>query len=77
MLHIKNLINQHLGAEFSKYLNTDVRPVEGKTLVAMTCKKATEPAFLLMGQKEEFYIRSGPSSIKLTPRQMLNYLRVR
>ncbi|NJN46046.1 MAG: ATP-binding protein [Candidatus Competibacteraceae bacterium] len=77
LLHVKNLINQHLGAEFSKYLHTDVRPVAGKTLVAMTCKKAAEPAFLLMGQNEEFYIRSGPSSIKLTSRQMLNYLRVR
>ncbi|HRY15362.1 MAG: putative DNA binding domain-containing protein [Candidatus Competibacteraceae bacterium] len=74
LLHFKNLINQHVGAEFSKYLHAEIRPVTGKTVVAVVCEKAREPAFLLAGGNEEFHIRSGPSSIKLTPRQMLQYL---
>ena len=78
LLHFKNLINQHIGAEFSKYLHAEIRPVTGKTLVAVVCEKAREPVFLLVGVgHEEFYIRSGPSTIKLTPRQMLQYLNVR
>lgn len=78
LLHFKNLINQHIGAEFSKYLHAETRPVTGKTLVAVVCEKAREPVFLLVGVgHEEFYIRSGPSTIKLTPRQMLQYLSVR
>lgn len=76
LLHFKNLINQHIGAEFSKYLHAEIRPVTGKTLVAVVCEKAREPVFLLTGGNEEFHIRSGPSSIKLTPRQMLQYLSV-
>ncbi len=75
LLHFKNLISQHVGAEFSKYLHAEIRPVAGKTLVAVVCEKAREPAFLIVGGgNEEFHIRSGPSSIKLTPRQMLQYL---
>ena len=76
LLHFKNLINQHIGAEFNKYLHAEIRPVSGKTVVAVVCEKAREPAFLLAGGNEEFHIRSGPSSIKLTPRQMLQYLSV-
>ncbi|HPF60381.1 MAG TPA: putative DNA binding domain-containing protein [Candidatus Competibacteraceae bacterium] len=76
LLHFKNLINRHIGAEFSKYLHAEIRPVTGRTVVAVVCEKAREPAFLLAGGNEEFHIRSGPSSIKLTPRQMLQYLSV-
>ncbi|MCP5159999.1 MAG: putative DNA binding domain-containing protein [Gammaproteobacteria bacterium] len=76
LLHFKNLINQHIGAEFSKYLHAEIRPVVGRTIVAVVCEKAREPAFLLAGGNEEFHIRSGPSSVKLTPRQMLQYLSV-
>jgi hypothetical protein len=74
LLHVKNLINQHIGAEYSKYLQTQIRNVQGKTLVAISCEKAAEPVFLMIGKNEEFHIRSGPSSIKLTPRQMLQHL---
>ena len=77
LLHFKNLMNQHIGAEFSKYLQAEVRPVVGKTIVAVSCEKAREPVFLMIGKNEEFHIRSGPSSMKLTPRQMLQYLNVR
>lgn len=77
LLHFKNLVNQHIGAEFSKYLQAAVRPVAGKSIVTVSCEKAREPVFLMIGKNEEFHIRSGPSSMKLTPRQMLQYLNMR
>ena len=77
LLHFKNLINQHVGAEYSKYLQAEVRAVAGKSIVAVSCEKAREPVFLMIGKNEEFHIRSGPSSMKLTPRQMLQYLNMR
>jgi len=77
LLHFKNLVNQHIGAEFSKYIQAEVRPVNDKTIVAVSCHKAREPVFLMIGKNEEFHIRSGPSSMKLTPRQMLQYLSLR
>ena len=38
------------------------------------CTKATDPVFLKIGKNEEFYIRSGPSSVKLSPSQIVNFV---
>ena len=73
-LHLKNLINQHIGAEFSRYINVIPLEVDGHTVIIIECKASKEPVFLKIGQKEEFYIRSGPSSVRLSPRQTVSYV---
>ena len=74
LLHIKNLINQHIGAEFSSLLRlTLVQPVEHQ-VVMIDCEKSEDPVFLKVGKDEGFYIRSGPSNTRLTPSQMISYL---
>ncbi len=77
LLHFKNLFNQHIGAEFARYIQAELRPVQGKAVLAVSCNRAEDPVFLMVGKNEEFHIRSGPSNMKLTPRQMLHYLRRR
>lgn len=72
--HIKNLINQHIGAEFTHYIQCDVKDVDDKTVVMLSCQKASSPVFFNMGKNEDFYIRSGPSSIKLSMSKMVKYL---
>ena len=74
-LHVKNLINQHIGAEFSRYIDCDLQFVNGKTIVVITCEKATDPVFLKVGKNEDFFIRSGPSSIRLSMSKMVQYLK--
>jgi hypothetical protein len=73
-LHVKNLINQHIGAEFSRYIDYDLQIVDGKTIVVITCEKADDPVFLKVGKNEDFFIRSGPSSIRLSMSQLVKYL---
>jgi len=74
LLHIKNLINQHIGAEFSGFLEITLLEVEDKIVVILEVTRAGQPVFLKIGKNEEFYIRSGPSSTKLSPSQMLSYV---
>jgi len=74
LLHIKNLINQHIGAEFSAFLDVALLEVDDKIVVLIEVTRAGQPVFLNIGKNEEFYIRSGPSSIKLSPSQMLSYV---
>ena len=74
LLHIKNLINQHIGAEFSSFINISLVKAEDKTVVMIECEPARDPVFLKIGKNEEFYIRSGPSSVKLLPSQMISYV---
>lgn len=74
LLHIKNLINQHVGAEFSGFLDIIFQLCEEKGVVMIDIHRAGQPVFLKIGKNEEFYIRSGPSSIKLSPSQMISYV---
>lgn len=74
LLHVKNIIHQHIGAEFTQFI--DVIPVEtdGQYLLMINCRPAKDAVFLRIGKNEEFYIRSGPSSTKLSPSQMINHI---
>lgn len=74
LLHLKNVINQHVGAEFSSFIHITLVEVDGKTAVLIECAQANEPVFLRIGKNEEFYIRSGPSSIRLSPSRMISYV---
>ena len=73
-LHLKNLVNQHIGAEHSPRIRFDLGAIEGRTVVVVQCERSTDPVFLKSSNKEQFFIRSGPSSIELTPREVLDYV---
>ena len=74
LLHIKNLLNQHIGAEFARCLEVTLVEDGDNQAVLIECRPATEPVFLKIGKNEEFYIRSGPSSIRLSPSRMVSYI---
>jgi len=73
-LHVKNLIHEHIGSEFAGFIQCRLHDMEGKTVVALTCRRADVPVFLKIGKNEDFFVRSGPSSTKLTMSQMVTYL---
>ncbi len=74
LLHLKNLINQHIGAEFSGFVTISLLSSEEKDVLMIDVIRAGRPVFLKIGKNEEFYIRSGPSSVKLSPSQMISYV---
>lgn len=74
LLHCKNLLNTHIGAEVSRYIHVRIGTIEEMDIVAIECERVRRPVFLRVGKNEDFYIRSGPSSIKLTMSQMVKYL---
>ena len=76
-LHFKNLFNQHIGPEYSRFVRFELFELEGRQIAAIECERASEPAFLHDRNKEAFYIRNGPSNIELSISQALKYLRNR
>ena len=74
LLHVKNLLNQHVGAVFSPLIDLDLLEHAGKRIVRITCRPSAEPVFLRVGKNEEFFIRSGPANTKLSPSQIISYL---
>ncbi len=77
MLHFKNLVSQHIGLEFSGYLKMCIKKIEQQKIIVIECERANEPAFLYHKNDEEFYIRSGPASVKLSISQALKYIQNR
>jgi len=74
LLHFNNLVNQHFGAEFARYIDTAVIEVQGKSVLRVFCIPAAVPAILKNGQNEEFYVRSGPASRQLSLSQFYEWL---
>jgi hypothetical protein len=56
--------------------------VKGKTVCVVTCQRSPEPVFMKSkemaeGDKGEFYVRSGPGSVRLAPESAEEYIQTR
>lgn len=76
-LHFKNLINQHLGPEYARFLRFDLFQLDERQIGAVECEQADTPAYLRHKQGEIFLIRNGPSNIELPISRALGYIRGR
>ena len=74
LLHVNNLIKQHIGLAFSPFIRYELLPAEGKKILVVECMRSGAPVFLKTGKDEAFYIRSGPASIRLTMSEALKYI---
>ncbi|MFN2268769.1 MAG: RNA-binding domain-containing protein, partial [Desulfonatronovibrio sp.] len=77
LLHLKNLIHQHIGPAFSRFIDFEIVLFHGKSIVVIECEPASIPSFLRKGQSEDFFIRSGPASVPLNISQTIDYLQHR
>ena len=56
--------------------------VKGKSVCVVTCQRSPEPVFvktkeMLEAEKGEFYVRSGPGTVKLSPEDSEKYIATR
>jgi DNA-binding response OmpR family regulator len=75
LLNVNNLIKSHIGLEYSPFINTECFQFEDKSIIVIFCKRSTTPAFLELNDEENFFIRLGPSSRKLSTRATIEYLK--
>ena len=74
MLHVQSLLRDHIGMEFSSYINYRLHTVNDKKFLAVHCTPSPKPLFLSSNNKEQFYVRSGPASIELSTSKALKYI---
>ncbi len=74
LLHVNNRIQQNIGLEYASCIRYALEPIEQEKVLVVECIPSEEPAFLINGNNESFFIRIGPGSRKLSPRQTLAYL---
>ena len=73
--HFSSLFNQHIGLEFSEYVEFALKEIGDTKIFMVNCSKSPHPVFLKHKKDEQFFIRSGPSSRQLTTSQVIEYLK--
>lgn len=76
-LHLGNLIKDYLGAQNMLYITPKFEDYQDNRVLLVECRPAREPVYLINSGQEEFYIRAGGSSAKLTLSQMSAYIKQR
>ena len=77
LLHFNNLIKNHIGLEFAGLIDFQLYDCRGKQILAVKCESSPEPVFLKYDEEEDYYIRLGPGSRKLSTRKAIKYINSR
>ncbi|MCB1037593.1 MAG: ATP-binding protein, partial [Acidobacteria bacterium] len=82
MLHLAQVVRNGLGDRAGTCLDPKTQIVGGKTVCAVSCQRSPEPVFLKWKGLEsspqgDFFVRSGPGTIKLPPESAAEYIRTR
>lgn len=74
LLHLNNMIREHLGPQFAEYIRPSIVEVNGSEVLVIQCVPSPNPVFFRREKEEHFYVRVGPSSQSLSPSQLLSYI---
>ena len=74
LLHVNNRIREYIGLEYANFINFQLVPIEGKTVLLIQCQPSPSPVFLNTGKDEDFYIRVGPGNRRLSTSEVLTYV---
>jgi DNA-binding response OmpR family regulator len=74
LLHVNNRLQQHIGLEHAGFIGYQLVPVDNAKVLMIECQPSPSPVFLKFGKEEEFYIRVGPGSRRLSTSEVVAYL---
>jgi hypothetical protein len=82
MRHLAQVVRNGLGDRAGTCIDPKMQIVQGKTVCVVSCRRSPEPVFLRWKGMEktaegDFYVRSGPGSVALSPDSAREYIRTR
>lgn len=82
MLHLAQVVRNGLGDRAGTRIDPKTQIVQGKTVCVVSCQRSPEPVFLRWKGMEtspegDFFVRSGPGTVKLPPESAREYVRTR
>ena len=82
MRHLAQVVRNGLGDRAGTRIDPRTQIVEGKTVCLVSCQRSPEPVFLRWKGLEkstdgDFYVRSGPGSVRLEGADVEQYIRTR
>lgn len=76
-LHLSMLFESYLESDLIKEIDFETVSINHKTIVRVLCGRAKKPVFLNHEGLEEFFVRIGPSSVKLSGSKLIAYVNSR
>src|SRR5207244_12098233 len=83
MLHLAQAVRNGLGDRASTCIDPRVQKLNGKSVCLVACQRSPEPVFLKWKgvtadtPNGDFYVRSGPGSVKLVPESIGEFIKTR
>jgi len=82
MLHLAQVVRNGLGDRAGTCIDPKTQIVQGKTVCVVSCQRSPEPVFLKWKGMEsapegDFFVRSGPGTVRLPPDSAREYVRTR
>jgi len=77
LLYTKDIIKGNIGFNHMNHIKLNTINTHNKIILKIDCKPGDNEAFLKLGKKEEFFIRTGPSTEKLEGRDLTEYVKRR
>ena len=82
MLHLAQVVRNGLGDRAGTCIDPRIQIVDGKGVCVVSCQRSPEPVFLTWKEVEtveggDFFVRSGPGTVKLSPDDAREYIRTR
>jgi type I restriction enzyme R subunit len=82
MRHLAQVVRNGLGDRAGTCIDPKCQVVQGKTVCVVSCQRSPEPVFLKWKGIEasadgDFFVRSGPGTVKLPPESAREYIRTR
>jgi len=76
-LHLRNLLLDRIVPSVPGFVEFEMVSIDDKTICHVTCKRSKKEIWLRpdKGAPERFYVRLGPSSTELGPREAVDYIR--
>ncbi len=74
LLFVNSRIKPHVGLDYAPFIRFGLTPADDKRVLVIECRPSPTSVFLRYGDKEEFYVRVGPGSRKLSVSEALNYV---
>ncbi len=82
MRHLAQVVRNALGDRAGTCIDPKTQVVDGKTVCVVSCQRSPEPVYLRWKRTEaaddgDFFVRSGPGTVKLSPESAGEYVRTR
>jgi predicted HTH transcriptional regulator len=83
MLHLTQVVRNGLGDRAGTCIDPRVQKLNGNSVCLVTCQRSPEPVFLKWtgvtpdAPEGDFYVRSGPGSVKLPPDSAKEFIKTR